>query len=123
MAKATAQAAPEDLDLVAEIREGRASLRMKVDADFEQAAEVAYSVTAQELRAFVERIEALEAEKRERSDAISLVYSEAKGRGYDAKVLRKLIARRKRKPDDLAEEEAVLGTYEAALGALVEGES
>lgn len=123
MAKATAQAAPEDLDLVAEIREGRASLRMKVDADFEQAAEVAYSVTARELRAFVERIEALEAEKLERSEAISLVFSEAKGRGYDAKVLRKLIARRKRKPDDLAEEEAVLGIYEAALGALVEGES
>jgi len=42
--------------------------------------------------------------------------AEAKGRGYDVKVLRKIIALRKRKPDDIAEEEAVLDLYKAALG-------
>ena len=42
--------------------------------------------------------------------------AEAKGRGYDTKVLRKIIALRKRKPDDIAEEEAVLELYKTALG-------
>ena len=42
--------------------------------------------------------------------------AEAKGRGYDTKVLRKIIALRKRKPDDIAEEEAVLELYKSALG-------
>ena len=42
--------------------------------------------------------------------------AEAKGRGYDTKVMRKVIALRKRKPDEIAEEEAVLELYKAALG-------
>ena len=73
------------------------------------------SVTAEELRQFVERIETLEAEKQEASEAQKEVYAEAKGRGYDSAVLRKVVARRKRNRDDLAEEEAVLELYEAAI--------
>ena len=74
------------------------------------------SVAAQELRQFVERIERLDAEKRDIMDAQKEVLAEAKGRGYDTKVLRKLIALRKRDLNDLAEEEAVLDMYKAALG-------
>lgn len=74
------------------------------------------SVAAQELRQFVERIERLDAEKKDIMDAQKEVMAEAKGRGYDTKVLRKLIALRKRDINDLAEEEAVLDMYKAALG-------
>ena len=75
-----------------------------------------YSVTAEELRQFVERIEALEAEKKDISDQIKEVYAELKGRGYDTKVMRLIISRRKKKPDEIAETEAVLELYESALG-------
>ena len=75
-----------------------------------------YAVTAEELRQFIERIEQLEAEKRDLAEQLKDTMAEAKGRGYDTKVLRKLIAIRKRKPDDIAEEEAVLEAYKAALG-------
>jgi uncharacterized protein (UPF0335 family) len=44
------------------------------------------------------------------------VMAEAKARGYDTKVMRKVIALRKREPDDIAEEEAVLEMYKEALG-------
>ena len=70
---------------------------------------------AAELRAFIERIERLEAEKQDAADGQKEVYSEAKGRGYDAKIIRKVIARRKRDRQDLAEEAAILEVYEAAL--------
>ena len=70
---------------------------------------------AAELRAFIERIERLEAEKQDASDGQKEVYAEAKGRGYDAKIIRKVIARRKRDRADLAEEAAILEVYEAAL--------
>lgn len=71
---------------------------------------------ADELRAFVERYEQLETEKKLVSDQMKEVMAEAKGRGYDVKVLRKIIALRKRDRDDLAEEEAILDMYKAALG-------
>jgi uncharacterized protein (UPF0335 family) len=75
-----------------------------------------YSVTADELRQFIERIEQLEAEKKDLADQQKEVMAEAKGRGYDTKALRKIVALRKMKPDDLAEEEAVLEVYKQALG-------
>lgn len=74
------------------------------------------SVAAQELRQFVERIERLDAEKKDIADAQKEVMAEAKGRGYDTKVMRKVIAMRKRDANDLAEEEAVLEMYKSALG-------
>ncbi|MDH5529614.1 MAG: DUF2312 domain-containing protein [Paracoccaceae bacterium] len=75
-----------------------------------------YSVTADELRQFIERYEHLEAEKKDITDQQKEVMAEAKGRGYDTKVIRKVIALRKRDKEDLAEEEAVLEMYKAALG-------
>ncbi len=75
-----------------------------------------YRVTADELRQFIERYERLEAEKRDIADQQKEVMAEAKGRGYDTKVMRKVIALRKREPDDIAEEEAVLEMYKQALG-------
>ena len=69
-----------------------------------------------ELRAFIERYEHLEAEKKDIADQMKEVMAEAKGRGYDVKILRKVIALRKRDKDDIAEEEAVLEMYKAALG-------
>ncbi|MBQ2260133.1 MAG: DUF2312 domain-containing protein [Loktanella sp.] len=78
--------------------------------------ETTSSVAAEELRQFIERYERLEAEKKDIADAQKEVMAEAKGRGYDTKVLRKIIAIRKRDANDLAEEEAVMDLYMAALG-------
>ncbi len=78
--------------------------------------DTAYAVTADELRQFVERYEQLEAEKKDIAEQQKEVMAEAKGRGYDTKALRKIVALRKRKPDDIAEEEAVLEVYKTALG-------
>ncbi|MBL3702827.1 DUF2312 domain-containing protein [Sulfitobacter sp. BDSS02] len=75
-----------------------------------------YSVTAGELRQFVERAERLEQEKKDIAEQIKEVFAEAKGRGYDVKALRKIIALRKRDKDDIAEEEAVIEMYKEALG-------
>lgn len=76
----------------------------------------AYGIAAGELQQFVERYERLEAEKQEVADQQKEVLAEAKGRGYDTKVLRKIVALRKRGADDIAEEEAILDMYKAALG-------
>ncbi|MDJ1007297.1 MAG: DUF2312 domain-containing protein [Paracoccaceae bacterium] len=75
-----------------------------------------YRVTADELRQFIERFERLEAEKKDIADQQKEVMAEAKGRGYDTKVMRKVIALRKRDSADIAEEEAVLDLYKQALG-------
>jgi uncharacterized protein (UPF0335 family) len=79
-------------------------------------ADANYRVTANELRQFVERVERLEAEKKDIGEQIKEVMAEAKARGYDTKVMRKVIALRKRDKDDIAEEEAVLEMYKEALG-------
>ncbi|MBW4963058.1 Uncharacterized conserved protein, UPF0335 family [Sulfitobacter marinus] len=75
-----------------------------------------YRVTANELRQFVERIERLDSEKKDLAEQQKEVMAEAKSRGYDTKVLRKVISLRKRDKDDIAEEEAVLEMYKEALG-------
>ncbi|MEM1234672.1 MAG: DUF2312 domain-containing protein [Pseudomonadota bacterium] len=85
----------------------------------EQATDTAsdsYRVTAGELRQFIERFERLEAEKKDLADQQKEVMAEAKARGYDTKVMRKIVALRKRDQDDIAEEEAVLEMYKSALG-------
>ena len=78
--------------------------------------ESSYRVTADELRQFVERYERLEAEKKDIADAQKEVMAEAKARGYDTRVMRKVISLRKRDKDDIAEEEAVLEMYKEAFG-------
>lgn len=75
-----------------------------------------YSITAGELRQFIERFERLESEKKDIADQQKEVMAEAKGRGYDTKVMRKVIALRKRDANDISEEEAVLEMYKEALG-------
>ncbi|MDG1737286.1 MAG: DUF2312 domain-containing protein [Paracoccaceae bacterium] len=75
-----------------------------------------YRVTADELRQFIERYERLEMEKKDIADQQKEVMAEAKGRGYDTKVMRKIVALRKRDDNDIAEEEAVLEMYKEALG-------
>ena len=74
------------------------------------------AATADELRQFIERIEHLAAEKQDIADQIKEVMAEARGRGYDPKVIRKIVAMRKRDRDDLANEEAVTELYKSALG-------
>lgn len=75
-----------------------------------------YRVTADELRAFIERIERLTVEKQEIAGQVKEVFAEAKARGYDTKVMRKVIAIRKRDRDQVAEEEAIFEMYRQALG-------
>lgn len=75
-----------------------------------------YNVTADELRQFVDRYEQLELEKKDIAEQQKEVMAEAKARGYDTKVLKTLMAQRKRKPDDIAEEESILDLYKQALG-------
>ncbi|MEI4233358.1 DUF2312 domain-containing protein [Roseovarius sp. D22-M7] len=75
-----------------------------------------YNVASDELRQFVERIERLEAEKKDIADQVKEVYAESKARGYDQKALRTIISLRKKDSDAVAEEEAVLQLYKEALG-------
>lgn len=75
-----------------------------------------YSVTADELRAFIERFEKLASEKADIAEQQKEVMAESRGRGYNTKVIRKIIALRKRKPGDVAEEEAITRLYCDALG-------
>ena len=71
-----------------------------------------------QLKAFVERVERLEEEKKAIADDIRDVYAEAKGNGFDVKALRTIIRMRKEDPNDRAEQETILETYPQALGML-----
>lgn len=77
-----------------------------------------YSITADELRQFIERFERMEAEKKDIAESQKELMAEAKGRGYSTKIMRRIIALRKRRPDEIAEEEAVLELYKSALGMM-----
>jgi len=74
------------------------------------------NVAADELKSFVERVERLSDEKQGIADDIADVMKEAHGRGYDKKVIRKIVAIRKRRKEEVQEENAILETYMAALG-------
>lgn len=76
----------------------------------------AYGIAAGELRQFIEQYEQLEAEKKDVTEQQKELMAEAKARGYDTKVMKKVIALRKRDKDDIAEEEAIMDMYKAALG-------
>lgn len=80
----------------------------------------AHGVARDQLRSFIERIERLEEEKKTIADDIKDVYGEAKGTGFDTKILKKVIAIRKQDKDERMEQEAILETYLMALG-MVEG--
>ena len=73
-------------------------------------------VSADLLKSFVERIERLEAEKQTIADDVKDVYAEAKGNGFDVKILRQVIAMRKQDKSEREEMEAMLDLYMQALG-------
>ena len=72
--------------------------------------------TADRLKSFIMRVERLEEDKKGIADDIKEVYNEAKGEGFDVKVLRKVIALRKKDPEERAEEEELLELYMSAIG-------
>jgi uncharacterized protein (UPF0335 family) len=71
-----------------------------------------------QLRAFVERVEKLEEEKKAISDDIRDVYAESKANGFDVKALRTIVRLRKMDANERAEQDAILETYMHALGML-----
>jgi uncharacterized protein (UPF0335 family) len=77
-------------------------------------------IAGERLRSFIERIERLEEERRALSADIKEVYAEAKGNGFDTKIMRQLIRIRRMDKDDLDEQETLLDVYKRALGMLPE---
>jgi len=73
-------------------------------------------VAGERLKSFIERIERLEDEKAALTEDIREVYSEAKGSGFDVKIMRQIIRLRKMDTSDRQEQEAILDTYMSALG-------
>lgn len=73
-----------------------------------------------QLRALVERIERLEEEKKTIAGDIKEVYAEAKGNGFDTKIVRKVISLRKKEAAEREEEQAILDLYMSALGMIPE---
>ena len=78
--------------------------------------ETSQTVAAGQLRAFIERIERLEEEKKTIADDIKEVFAEAKGTGFDTKAIRTIIPLRKKDQAERQEEESILDLYMAALG-------
>ena len=76
----------------------------------------AQSIAREQLKSIVERIERLEEEKKALADDIKDVYAEAKGNGFDIKIIRKIISLRRQDRDKRIEEETILDLYLAALG-------
>ncbi len=70
------------------------------------------------LRAFIERIERLEEEKRATAEDIKEVYAEAKGNGFDVKIMRQVVSLRRKDRDKRIEEETILDLYLQALGEI-----
>lgn len=78
----------------------------------------AHGVARDHLRSFVERIERLDEEAKALNDDRKDIYGEAKGCGFDVKILKRVIAIRRQDKDQRMEEEAILDTYLAALGMI-----
>lgn len=68
------------------------------------------------LKSFIERVERLEEEKKGLQDDIKDIFAEAKGTGFDTKVIRKIISMRKKDKQELEEEAQLLELYKAAIG-------
>jgi uncharacterized protein (UPF0335 family) len=74
------------------------------------------TIAGDQLKSFIERIERLEEEKKTIADDIKDVYAEAKGNGFDTKILRRIISMRKQDATERQEQEAVLELYLQAIG-------
>jgi uncharacterized protein (UPF0335 family) len=101
MARAANSAAP--------LRQNEA--RMAVDTKAKKE-----SIAADRLRSLVERVERLEEERKTLASDIKDIYAEAKGAGFDVKVMRQLIRIRKQEPAEVEEQETLLDVYRRALG-------
>ena len=77
-------------------------------------------VAVERLKSFIERIERLEEEKRGLSDDIKEVYAEAKGTGFEPKIMRQIIKLRRMDKEEVDEEEGLLDLYKRALGMIPE---
>lgn len=77
-------------------------------------------IAGEQLKSIIERIERLEEEKRALGEDIKEIYAEAKGNGFDTKIIRQLIRERRMDRDDLDEQETLLDLYRRALGMLPE---
>ena len=86
--------------------------------EIEDKEHVATRFAKDQLKAFVERVERLEEEKKAIADDIRDVYAEAKGNGFDIKTLRVVVRLRKQDADERKEHEAILETYMHALGMI-----
>jgi uncharacterized protein (UPF0335 family) len=73
-------------------------------------------VTGAQLKSIIERVERIEEERKELGADVREIYSEAKGNGYDPKIIRMIVRLRKMNPADRAEQEAILDTYMSAIG-------
>lgn len=74
------------------------------------------NVAADRLRSFIERVEMVETEIKANQDGRTDIYAEARGEGYDVKVLKAIVKRRKQDRNELAEHEAVMDLYLRELG-------
>jgi uncharacterized protein (UPF0335 family) len=74
------------------------------------------TVESKQLLAFIERVERLEEDKKQTSEDIKDIYAEAKGSGFDVKIMRKVVAIRKQDRDKRREEEELLSLYMSAIG-------
>ncbi|MGL4634343.1 MAG: DUF2312 domain-containing protein [Beijerinckiaceae bacterium] len=72
--------------------------------------------TAQQLKSIVERIERLEEEKKALAEDIKEVYGEAKGNGFDIKIIRKIVSIRKQETAERIEQEQLIDLYLTAVG-------
>ena len=75
-------------------------------------------IAGDRLKSFIERIERLEEERKALGDDIKEVYAEAKGTGFDPKIMRQVIRLRRMDKDDLDEQESLIDIYKRALGML-----
>lgn len=89
---------------------------MGIDNMADEVTDSSQTVAAGQLRAFIERIERLEEEKKTIADDIKEVYAEAKGTGFDVPAIRQLVRLRKKDQAERQEAEAILDLYKAALG-------
>ncbi len=80
-------------------------------------------IAGERLKSLIERIERLEEEKRALGADIKDVYAEAKGSGFEPKIMRQILKIRKKDKEEADEEEALLDLYKRALGMLTDGEA
>ena len=80
-------------------------------------------IAGDRLKSFVERIERLEEERRALGNDLKEVYAEAKGSGFDTKIMRQIIRLRRMDKDDLDEQETLLDIYKRALGMLPDADA